>query len=265
MSPSPTSAGLLAALFLLAGPAPAMAQLALPNAAPVPAAGAAADLPAKPKPAKPTVKLDAKIDSILGKTLKLNGADGVLVINRRGEGLSVDKLVLKGESTKDVGAPCTIEVRGDAPMTLRPLGKIEGLQRFSIDFPACPVEFGLVDKAALVPAQDRACVFQAAACQASPAGLWGPDAASLGDGAKDIAAKRQRADVSLASALKSLLKRNKGKDAAAVSADEEAFAAQRGELCKNYDGEATLGFCASRLTMARAAKLAAELADKAAR
>ncbi len=264
MSPSPLSVGLFSALLLLAGSTPALAQLALPNASP-PAADVPVSSPAKPKPAKPAAKIEAKIDSVLGKTLKLNGTDGALVINRRGDGLSVDKLILKGESTKDVGAPCTIEVRGDAPMTLRPLGKTEGLQRFAIDFPACPIELGLVDKAAVAPAQGAACVFQAAACQASPAGLWGPDAASLADSAKDIAVKRQHADAALASALKGLLKRNKGKDAAAVSADEEAFAAQRDETCRVYDGEATLGFCASRLTMARAAKLAAELADKAAR
>ena len=184
-----------------------------------------------------------------------------MVLSKSGDAVSVDKLVLSGESTADAGAPCTIEVRGDAPMPLKAMGKIAGLQHYAIDFPACPIEFDVVDKAVIVPQQSAACVFQAAACQASPGGLWGPDAASLAGSEKDIAARRKHADDALSAALKGLMKQNKGKDADAVSADEEAFASSRDEICRGYDGEVTLGFCASRLTMARAATLAARLAE----
>jgi hypothetical protein len=251
-------------LCALLGLTPAQAQLALPDAggqSAAPAAPTDGATPAKPK-AKAAPKVEpVKIDSVLGKPLKLNGSEGVLVLSKSGDAVSVDKLVLSGESTADAGAPCTIEVRGDTPMPLKAMGKIAGLQHYAIDFPACPIEFDLVDKAVLVPQQSTACVFQAAACQATPSGLWGPDAASLAGSEKDIAAKRRRADSALSAALKSLMKQNKGADADSISSDEEAFASARDEICRGYDGETTLGFCASRLTMARAATLAARLAD----
>ncbi len=241
----------------------ARAQMALPDAggqaaAPAPADG---DTPAKPKP-KAAPKTEAvKIDSVLGKPLKLNGTDGVMLLSKNGDAIAVDKLVLSGESTADAGAPCTIEVRGDAPMSLKPIGKVGGLQHYAIGFPACPIEFDVLDKAVLVPQQNSACVFQAAACQASPSGLWGPDAASLKGSEKDIATRRKHADDALSAALKGLMKQNKGKDSDAVSADEETFASSRDEICRGYDGETNFGFCASRLTMARAATLAARLAE----
>ena len=250
---------LIAALLCVGTIDAASAQMALPGGAdptlaPMPNAAAAA----KPK-RKTAASLEAKIGSVLGKTLKLNGTDGAMVIAKHGDALTVEKLTLKGESTADSGAPCTIDVRGDSPITLKSMGKVDGLPHYSIDFPACPLEFDLLDKATLVPQQSAACVFTAASCQANPGGLWGPGAADLQSSAKEIAAKRQKADAVLSAGLNALMKRNKGKDAARVSGDEEAFAGQRDDLCKGYDGEATLGFCGSRLTMARAATLASEL------
>jgi hypothetical protein len=252
---------LIAALLCAGSIDAASAQMALPGGgdptlAPMPDASASAK--SKPKP-KTAATLEAKIDSVLGKTLKLNGADGAMVIARHGDALTVEKLTLKGESTADAGAPCTIDVRGDAPIALKSMGKVEGLAHYSIDFPACPLEFDLLDKATLVPQQAAACVFQAASCQANPGGLWGPGADELQTSAKEIAAKRQKADAVLSASLNALMKRNKGKDSAKVSGDEEAFAGQRDEICKGYDGEATLGFCGSRVTMARAANLASKL------
>jgi hypothetical protein len=242
---------LLAALGV---PAPALAQTALPSAAPD------GDAPNAEKPKR--APAGAKIDSVVGKTLKLDGRSGALVLNRTGDGFVVDRLLLVGESTADSGAPCTIEVRGEAPLSVNPVGKVDGLAHYVVDFPACPLEFSLVDKGVIVPQQSTACVFQAAACQASPSGLWGPDAASLQASAKQIAVDRRRADATLSSDLKTLLKQNKGADAAAVSSDEEAFASQREDLCRGYDGEAQLGFCSSRLTEARAAALAARIGEK---
>jgi len=251
---------LIAALLCAASVGAADAQMALPgNAdptlAPMPN-GDAAKPKAKPRP---KATLDAKIESVLGQTLKLNGASGAMVIAKHGDAFTVDTLTLQGESTTDSGAPCTIDVRGDAPIALKSMGKIDGLAHYSIDFPACPLEFDLLDRATLVPQQPSACIFQAAACQANPGGLWGPDAASLESSAKEIAAKRQKADAVLSASVNALMKRNKGKDAAKISSDEEAFAGQREEICKDYDGEATLGFCGSRLTMAHATSLAAKL------
>jgi len=253
----------LFAAFLCVGSIDAAnAQLALPGAGdPTVAALPDASAPAKPKAKpKPKAALEAKIDSVLGKTLKLNGTDGAMVIAKHGDALSVEKLTLKGESTADSGAPCTIDVRGDGPIALKSMGKVEGLAHYSIDFPACPLEFDLLDKATLVPQQSVACVFPAASCQANPGGLWGPGADELQTSAKEIAAKRQKADAVLSASLNALMKRDKGKNAAKISSDEESFASLRDDICKDYDGEATLGFCGSRVTMARAVNLASQLA-----
>ena len=251
---------LIVALLGAASVGAAEAQLALPgNGDPTLAPMPNGD--AKPKAkAKSKASLDAKIESVLGQTLKLNGTSGAMVIAKHGDALTVETLTLKGESTTDSGAPCTIDVRGDQPIALTSMGKVDGLAHYAIDFPACPIEFDLLDKAALVPQQPSACIFSAAACQANPGGLWGPDAASLASSAKDIAAKRQKADAVLSASVNALMKRNKGKDSAKISGDEEAFASQREEICKDYDGEDTLGFCGSRLTMARASNLLAQLA-----
>src|SRR5579863_9535351 len=94
---------LIAALLCVGSIEAASAQLALPaggdpTLAPMPDASATAKPKRKPKS---TASLAAKIESVLGKTLKLNGTDGAMVIAKHGDALTVDKLTLKGESTVD--------------------------------------------------------------------------------------------------------------------------------------------------------------------
>ena len=110
----------------------------------------------------------------------------------------------------------------------------------------------------LVPAQNAACVFQAADCRASPGGLWGPDAASLAGETKAIEQARAHADDAAARLLKALAARFKGKPEAEDLEREEADFVTRGQrsaatTTRNPD----TGFCASRMAQARAAWLKA--------
>ena len=130
------------------------------------------------------------------------------------------------------------------------------------EIPVCTFTFDVVEGAALVPAQNAACVFQAADCRASPGGLWGPDAASLAGEAKAIEQARAHADDASARLLKALQARFKGKPEADSLERELADLVTRGkEVCRDYDKESGTGFCASRMAQVRAAWLKSR-ADK---
>ena len=159
-----------------------------------------------------------------------------------------------GEVVSDPSRKCQIDIVADKPIESRSLDAPEGLARYYVDIPVCPLTFDLLDGAVLVPPQATACVFQAADCQASPSGLWGPAGASLGADDKSIARERSRAESSIATSLKILQKRDKA-GVAALAREQSDFTAQRDDLCRAYSGETQHGFCGSELTLARAIKL----------
>jgi len=240
----------------------ANAQLALPGAT----EPGSAEAPAKPatpkkphKPAPPAHAVGA--DAVAGRDLLLNGADGQLRIAGGGKDKSVqvEKFTLMGEVISDPSQKCRIDIVADAPIEAKSLGTPEGLARYSVDIPACPLTFDVLDGAVLAPTQATACVFQAADCQASPGGLWGPAGPTLEKDAKAIAKERARADASISDSLRRLVARDKGASTAALSREQNDFAAQRADICRSYAGEAQHGFCAARLTQARAALLRARV------
>jgi hypothetical protein len=252
----------LAAALGLA-PAVAHAQLALPGAEPAPdAAKPAADKSsrAKRRP-RAAVRLSVDPATIIGKTLKLNGRAGALVFARGDdEALKIVKYVLPGEVVSKPAQKCEINIVSQAPIEAVPKGAPDGLPRYGADIPACPLVFDIVDGAVLVPAQNSACVFADADCQASPSGLWGPAASELD--ARAVATFRAAADRSIQDSQRRLEERNP--DAAASLAREQSdFAASRDDVCQGYDGETRLGFCASRLAQTRAALLAARSGEAA--
>jgi hypothetical protein len=236
----------------------AYAQLALPGASP-PASGDAPAEAAAPKKAHKATSLARAPgpEAIAGRDLLLNGAEGELRVSRgeKDKSLKVDKFTLMGEVVSDPAQKCRIDIVADAPIEARNLGAPDGLVRYSVDIPACPLTFDVLDGAVLAPAQATACVFQAADCQANPGGLWGPDGASLEKDAKAIARERARADASISDSLRRLQAHDKGASAATFAREQNDFAAQRAEICRAYAGEAQHGFCAARLTQARAALL----------
>lgn len=265
--------GLFAAALAASG---ANAQLTLPGAAPAQPQGAKV-APAKRRSSRAAateagtgakgVKAGSPpgIASVAGRPLMLNGKSGLLQISGDDKTATIDKLELAGESVSDPSQRCVVDIVGEKPILATGAGRPDGLMRFEADVPACPVAFDVLDGAVLVPAQITACVFKAADCQTVPGGLWGPDGASLvGDAAKIV---KQRADAEKAMAKLVRAIEDRAQDspeAASVARDQNAFAGQRDELCRDYAKESVHGYCTLRVTQARTALLQARLDELAA-
>jgi hypothetical protein len=254
---------LAAAGFLAAGCGVAGAQLALPDAVPAPAASPAApaaNAPEAPKADRTGPGFVSEVAAVVGRPLKLDGARGQLVFSGRGKVLRIDKFSLPGEVISDPSRKCLIDIVAEAPIETKSLDRPDGLARYEAAIPACPFVFDLLDGAVLVAQQNAACVFQAADCQASPSGLWGPGSTELGNDAKAIERDRTRANAAAERSLRALETKLKGKPEAADVAREQSDAAQRREeVCRDYEQEAVYGYCASRLAQARAAWFKARL------
>jgi len=249
-----------AAQMMLPGAAPTAPQGATVAPAKPRSAGAAKGVAAGAKSAKPGAA--PSVASLAGRTLKLNGRSGQLQISGDDQTATIDKLQLAGESVSDPSQRCVVDIVGEKPIQATSVGRPDGLMRFEADVPACPFSFDVVDGAALAPSQITACVFKAADCQTSPGGLWGPDGASLvGDAAK-FAKERLEADKAMAKAFHAIEDRAKDSpEAADLVRDQNGFAGQREDICRDYDKEGVHGFCALRLTQARAALLETRLSE----
>ena len=259
--------GLGAAALAASG---AGAQLALPGAAPAASEGATAS-PAKPKgagagkgaaAAAKSAKPGAapSVASLAGRPLRLNGKSGQLQISGDDKTLRIDKLQLAGEGVSDPSQRCVVDIVGEKPIQATSVGRPDGLERFEADVPACPFSFDIVDGAALAPSQITACVFKAADCQTSPGGLWGPDGASLVGDAPKFAKERVEAERAMAKVVHAIEDRAKDSpDAADLIRDQNGFAGQRDDICRDYAKESVHGYCALRLTQARTALLEARL------
>ncbi len=238
----------------------ARAQLALPGAAVPAARGEPADATAPRKSEKPAGDLASGVATVVGRPLRLNGSQGQLLLSGRGKTLRIDKFSLPGEVISNPSQKCLIDIVGDAPIETKTLGRPDGLARYEAEIPACLFSFDLLDGAVLVPAQSAVCVFQAADCQASPGGLWGPDGDKLGGDVKSIERQRARADAAAAHSLRTLQARLKGRpEAEDVAHDESDLAARRDDVCRDYEKEVDHGYCASRMAQARAAFLKARV------
>jgi hypothetical protein len=267
----------IAGVLLAASAGAAQAQLDLSGAVPPTRAGAApgavsaerppprkalAQAREADKPDKNAVDFSISLASAVGRPLKLNGRDGELNLWGRERALKIVRLTLPGEVISDPAQKCRIDIVGEQPIEAKSLGRPNGLARYEAEIPVCTFTFDVVEGAALVPAQNAACVFQAADCRASPSGLWGPDAASIADEAKAIERARAHADDASTRLLKALKARSKGKPEADNLDRELADLVARGkEICRDYDRDSDLGFCASRMAQVRAAWLKAR-ADK---
>ena len=249
----------------------ALAQLALPGAtapseigsvvkpsAPHRARGAAPSL----APAPPAATNEA---GLAGKTLSLNGGRSEIAFTARDKTVDVSRLLFEGVKISNGRDVCQIDVQG-MPLALSPTASAEGLHRFSVPVPACPVTFQALDGAVLMSVEGGKCSFKEADCEVSPNGLWGPTAGAIGpDQVKMIERERMRAERDLRSAYKGLV--TTVKDRALVSTfarDQAGFSSHREEVCRDYVGEARHGFCASRLTASRASELETAYAAAAA-
>jgi len=245
-------------VVVLIGAGPALAQLALPGAVAPSAAGSVEKLYRPKSAAKAGPRPPPSLSTIIGRPLLLNGRSGLLQFSGKGSVLRIDKLRLVGEVISDAKQPCSIDVVGASPIETKSLARPDGLLRFEADIPACPLTFDVLDGAVLSPTQTEACVFKAADCQASPAGLWGPDGAALAKDSKSIERTRARAQSEMVTNFKELGARLKDSGKAKDFArDQAGFSSVREEACRDYAHEAAHGFCATKLTEARAAFLRA--------
>jgi hypothetical protein len=260
--------GLFAAALAASG---ANAQLMLPGAAPAEPQGArvapakhrgsgasAADAGSSAKAVK--AGLAAGIASLAGRPLLLNGKSGLLQISGDDQTATIDKLELAGESVSDPLQRCVVDIVGEKSIEATNVGRPDGLMRFEAKVPACPVAFDVLDGAVLVPPQITTCVFKAADCQTIPGGLWGPDGASLVSDAAKIVKERADAEKAMAKLVRAIEDRaNDSSEATSLVRDQNAFAGQRDELCRDYAKESVHGYCALRVTEARTALLQTRL------
>jgi hypothetical protein len=210
------------------------------------------------KPAKPAAAIG--VASLVGRPLMLNGKSGLLQISGDDNAITVEKLQLAGEGVSDSSQRCVVDIVGETPIQATNVGRPDGLERFEAKVPACPIAFDVLDGAVLVPTQITACVFKAADCQTTPGGLWGPDGASLVGDAATIIKERAEAERTMGRILHIIEDRAEDSPRAAdVVRDQNGFAGQREELCRDYVKESVHGYCALRVTEARAALLQARL------
>jgi hypothetical protein len=210
------------------------------------------------KPGKPAAV--AGVASLIGRPLMRNGKSGLLQISGDDKAITVDKLQLAGEGVSDSSQRCVVDIVGETPIEATNVGRPDGLERFEVKVPACPISFDVLDGAVLVPTQISACVFKAADCQTTPGGLWGPEGGSVvGDAAK-IVKERAEAEKAMGKLVRAIEDRAEGNTQAAdLVRDQHGFAAQRDELCLDYAKESLHGYCALRVTEARAALLQTRL------
>lgn len=249
-------------------PTPEGAQSA-PNAAPAarrpkprPSAGEAAsgtrspDTPGDALPSTGVPVKPAAASSLAGQTLYREGRQSQITFELRDKTLVVSRLTLAGQARD--GSECRVDV-ADLPVPVRDEGQPDGMARIGIPLPACPISFDVLDGAALATGDGGLCTFKSADCRIDTAGLWGPPAASLGpDRDKLIERERTRAEAAVRGNYKRLVSTTKDRPTIMGYAREQAqFSSTREEICRGYAGEIKHGFCATRVTQARAAALGA--------
>lgn len=269
---------------------PAAAQMVLPGAAPPTPIGGSESrgggggggggggaAQAKPIPVKVF-----GADAITGHALSLNGGvDRIVFAASAGDdfppvarprkahaqapapqpALSLTELKMTGDSIKRPGQDCRVDIRPDVPITAKPLGTPAGLLRYQLDLPACPFSFDVLDGAILTVADTAQCTLTQADCKVNPAGLWGITAAELTpERDKTIERERRGADAAQFQNFKLLVARTKDRALVkTISADQAAFSSRREETCRSYVQESAHGYCAARVTQARAADLQTRL------
>ena len=198
--------------------------------------------------------------AVADKVLRLNGSQGQFLLSDRDKALRIEKLSLSGEVISDPSRKCLIDIVADAPIETKSLGKPDGLARYEAEISRLHLHLRRAGRGGAGPPQDRACVFQAADCQATPAGLWGPDPATLHSDAKAIGRQRLRSDEAADRTMRAIQTKLKGQpDAERDQArGRRSGGAPRRRLPQLHPG-GRLRFCASRMAQARAAYLKARL------
>lgn len=273
---------ILPVLALSAGAAlllqPARAQLALPGAVAPEPAGTVASPTARAAAKKArrsgggdgggetrsggVIVKPPSEDSIVGKPLTQDGSRSAIEFHRNGGAVQVSRLTLSGDRLSRSGESCRIDVAG-APLALKPVDSENGLHRYQVDFPACPFSFEILDGAVLASNEGKACELKQADCRSDPAGLWGMAQTEFDPKkSKDMLGARARVEKTVRANFHALFDRYK-KDKPlrdVLVRDQAGFSSLREEICRSYANESDYGYCALRITEARAVTLAAQIA-----
>jgi hypothetical protein len=237
-----------------AGSTPVGTPVAPPAAAPgAPAAGSAR--PAAPPPARVIAE-----DAVVGQGLTHEGRSGRFVMERMRAGYGL-KFAVDGFQTGNLLEPCAVSF-GDQAVPLESLGRPEGLARFRLQSSVCPIVFDVLNNALLVIEPQTPCVIEAAQCRISPRGLWAPDARGLVALARELERERGRAEAQVRDGFRQLSARGSADERRAVAREQASFSSEREQICRDFAREPNHGFCATKITEARAAALRARLATK---
>ena len=216
--------------------------------------------PVERAPARPVSLKQPSNDTVVGRDLKLNGNTGALRIDRTSTGDFAARMTLLGRKSADSPDICSIEIGGGGGgAALVNQGRPEGLQRFQLADPVCPMQLDLVDDAVLVKGPSEACVFVASGCQSDPNGMWGPEPGALIPRAKDFETIRASADKAARDNYRVMTQRAKPEGVRPIVAEQAAFSADRENVCRGYAREAVTNFCNARFSEARAITLASKL------
>ncbi len=275
----PSTRTILVAAMLagLVSAAPASAQMVLPGAvAPTPAGTQVGPPTGSPRrsrpraPAREAARAPAPAVtpaplSLAGQTLFLNGRKSQITFAEKDKALQVSRLLLSGTRPPNGTEDCQVEIPG-MPLGSTDLGKPDGVSRIKLDLPACPIVFDVLEGAVLAVGDPPSCDFPDKTCRVNPAGLWGPQAGAIGPAqVKVIEHARAQAETAVRTNFKLLLTTTRDRPTISDYAREQAgFSSIREEICRDYVGEGRHGFCATRLTQARAVALRAKFVVEAA-
>ena len=227
--------------------------------APNPAGAAPGQPPAGLKPASE--------ETIFGHELSRDGFAGIIAFQHgSGNGLEITRLAIAGEEISHPGEQCQVDVVADAPIQTRFAGRPNGVSHYEVEIATCPFSLEVLEGAVRVTRTPRTCDFRAADCRVDLAGLWGPPGNAFGpDQTKQLERERGRVDSVMLGKFHALLtSAGKNREAIKQIASEQAgFSSEREVICRNYLGEDIHGFCALRITQARALALQAALQDRA--
>lgn len=246
----------------------AHAQLALPGAvAPTPV-GANASSGKKSAGGgeahmRPVMLKAPAEETIIGKTLKRDGLGSEIEFSRNGADLQVARLIFIGDRLSRSGEQCRVEVSG-APIKLVAKESLTGLRRYQIELPACAFNLDVLEGAVLVSNEGKACEMKSSDCRADPSGLWGMTEGEFDPKkAADMLAARADVEKTMRGNFRALYDRNKKEKEIrnSIVREQAGFSSRREEICRSYAKESEFGYCALRLTEARAILLGAQFAS----
>jgi hypothetical protein len=120
----------------------------------------------------------------------------------------------------------------------------------------------VLDGAILATNEGKACEIKEADCRADPSGLWGMGETDFDPKkADEMLGARAKVEKTVRGNFRALYDRNKKDQALAefIVREQAGFSSWREEVCRSYAKESEFGYCALRLTEARAIALSAQL------